>query len=115
MPEPISHTLVHYTDDAGNDLFGHWLKTLADAPTRATIAARLLRLELGLFGDSKAIGDGLHELRIDHGPGWRVYYGKQAGRIILLVAGSDKSTQKASIKTAHARMAEWKHRVESKN
>jgi len=47
--------------------------------TRATIAARLLRLELGLFGDSKRIGDGLHELRIDHGPGWRVYYGKWAG------------------------------------
>ena len=109
MAEPIKQTLVRYTDDAGKDLFGDWLKTLTDTPTRATIAARLLRLELGLFGD------GLHELRIDHGPGWRVYYGKQAGRIILLVAGSDKSTQKASIKTAHARLANWNHRVESKN
>ena len=69
MAEPIKQTLVRYTDDAGKDLFGDWLKTLTDTPTRATIAARLLRLELGLFGDSKAIGDGLHELRIDHGPG----------------------------------------------
>ena len=115
MPEPISHTLVHYTDDAGKDLFGHWLEALTDAPTRATIAARLIRLELGLFGDSKVIGDGLYELRIDHGPGRRVHYGKQSGRIILLVSGSDKSTQKASIKTAHARLANWNHRVESKN
>ena len=111
MPEPIRHTLVHYTDDTGTDMFGDWLAALTDNFTRATIAAQLLRLELGLFGDSKAIGDGLHELRIDHGPGWRVYYGKQAGRVILFVAGSDKSTQKASIKTAHARLANWNQRA----
>ena len=89
----------------------YWLETLTDTASRATVAARLVRLELGLFGDSKAMGDGLHELRIDHGPGWRVYYGKQAGRIILLVAGSDKSTQKASIKTEHARLANWNQRA----
>jgi putative addiction module killer protein len=111
MPEPIPQTLVHYTNEAGRDLFGHWLETLTDMPTRATIAIRLVRLELGLFGDSKAIGDGLYELRIDHGPGWRVYYGKQAGRVILLLAGSDKSTQKASIKTAHARLENWNQRT----
>ena len=111
MVEPIKQTLVHYTDEAGKDLFGLWLETLTDSATRATIAARLVRLELGLFGDSKAIGDGLYELCIDHGPGWRVYYGKQAGRIVLLVAGSDKSTQKASIKTAHVRLANWNQRV----
>lgn len=84
MPEPIRQTLVHYTDEAGRDLFGHWLEALTDTPTRATIAARLVRLELGLFGDSKAIGDGLHELRIDHGPGWHVYYGRQGGVLFCL-------------------------------
>lgn len=111
MPEPIHQTLVHYTDEAGKDLFGHWLEALTDTPTRATISARLVRLELGLFGDNKVIGGGLYELRIDHGPGWRVYYGRQAGRVILLLAGSDKSTQKASIKTAHARLASWNQRT----
>ena len=110
MPESVHHTLIHYTDDAGRDLFGDWLDTLADVGTRAAIAARLLRLELGLFGDSKALGGGLHELRIDHGPGWRVYYGKQAGRVILLVAGSDKAAQKATIKTAHQRLENWSQR-----
>ena len=90
--------MVHYTDSAGVDLFGQWLDALADVGTRATIAARLVRLELGLFGDSKVLGDGVSELRVDHGPGWRVYYGRQAGRVVLLLAGSDKSGQKASIK-----------------
>ena len=110
MPEPIHHTVVHYTDEAERDLFGDWLETLADIATRAAIAARLIRLELGLFGDSKALGDGLNELRIDHGPGWRVYYGKQAGRVVLLLAGSDKSTQSASIKMARKRLANWNQR-----
>ena len=110
MPEPIRHTLVHYTDEAGHDLFGDWLETLVDVATRAAIAARLLRLELGLFGDSKTLGDGLNELRIDHGPGWRVYYGKRSGRVVLLVAGSNKSAQAASIKTARKRLANWNQR-----
>ena len=110
MPEPIAHTLIHYTDGTGEDLFGEWLQSLLDMPTRAAIAARLLRLELGLFGDSKALGKGLFELRIDHGPGWRVYYGFQAGRIILLIAGSDKSTQNSSIKAAYERLENWNQR-----
>ena len=101
---------MHYTDEAERDLFGDWLETLADVATRAAIAARLIRLELGLFGDSKALGDGLNELRIDHGPGWRVYYGRHAGRVVLLLAGSDKSTQTASIKTARKRLANWNQR-----
>jgi putative addiction module killer protein len=110
MTEPVPHTLIHYTDEAGRDLFGAWLETLADVGTRATIAARLLRLELGLFGDSKALGEGVSELRIDHGPGWRVYYGRQAGRVILLLAGSDKAAQKTSIKTAQKRLTNWNQR-----
>ena len=101
---------MHYIDEAGRDLFGDWLETLADVATRAAIAARLIRLELGLFGDSKALGEGLNELRIDHGPGWRVYYGKRAGSVVLLVADSDKSTQSASIETARKRLANWNQR-----
>ena len=111
MPESICHTLIHYTDEDGNDLFGQWLDGLADVGTSATIAARLVRLELGLFGDSKSLGEGLHELRIDHGPGWRVYYGQQAGRVVLLLAGSDKATQKTGIKEARKRLKNWDQRA----
>ena len=110
MPETVKHTLLHYTDGAGVDLFGQWLDALADVGTRAMIAARLLRLELWLFADNKVLGDGVSELRIDHGPGWRVYYGRQAGRVVLLLAGSDKARQKASIKTARKRLEDWNQR-----
>ena len=111
MAEPILHTLVHYTDETGRDLFGLWVDNLADIGAGATIAARLVRLELGLFGDSKALGNGLHELRIDHGPGWRVFFGKQKGRVVLLLAGSDKAEQKAGINTARKRLANWNQRT----
>ena len=110
VPETIKHTPIHYTDGAGVDLFGQWLDALADVGTRAMIAARLLRLELWLFGDNKVLGDGVSELRIEHGPGWRVYCGRQAGRVVLLLAGSDKARQKASIKTAHKRLENWSQR-----
>lgn len=69
MPEPTPHTLVHYTDPSGADLFGLWLDGLTDVRTRAAIAARLIRLRLGLFGDCKPLGAGLWEQRIHHGAG----------------------------------------------
>ena len=98
MPEPIPHSLLHYTE-GGADLFGAWLDSVADLIARASIAARLIRLELGLY-----------ELRIDHGQGWRVYYGIESGRVILLLAGSDKSSQASAIKTARKRLKNWQQR-----
>ena len=109
MVVPIPHTLLHYTE-ADVDLFGQWLNSLTDMIAQAAIAARLVRLELGLFGDSKGLEGGLFELRIDHGQGWRVYYGIESGRVVLLLAGSDKSGQKSAIKTARKRLKNWQQR-----
>lgn len=109
-PEPVSHELIHYTDADGVDLFGQWLGTLADSTTRAAIAARLIRLKLGLFGDCKPVGEGLWEQRIHHGAGYRVFYTVEAGRVILLLAGSDKGSQGTTIKTAKKRLKDWKAR-----
>jgi putative addiction module killer protein len=109
MTEPVPHSLLHYTE-GGTDLFGEWLDSVADLIARASIAARLVRLELGLFGDSKGLDGGLYELRIDHGQGWRVYYGIESGRVILLLAGSDKSSQTSAIKTARKRLKNWQQR-----
>ncbi|NCN98544.1 MAG: type II toxin-antitoxin system RelE/ParE family toxin [Rhodoferax sp.] len=109
MVVPIPHTLLHYTE-ADVDLFGQWLNSLTDMIAQAAIAARLVRLELGLFGDCKGLEGGLFELRIDHGQGWRVYYGIESGRVVLLLAGSDKSGQKSAIKTARKRLKNWKKR-----
>jgi len=109
MVTPIPHTLLHYTED-GVDLFGQWLDSLTDLIAQAAIAARLVRLELGLFGDCKSLEGGLFELRIDHGQGWRVLYGIESGRLALLLAGSDKSGQKSAIKTARKRLKNWQQR-----
>lgn len=110
MAIPIKHTLEHYTE-GGIDLFVPWLDSVKDVVARAAIAARLVRLELGLFGDCKGLGGGLYELRIDHGAGWRVYYGIESGRVILLLAGSDKSGQRAAINLARERLQNWQQRT----
>ena len=103
-------TLKHYVDRAGYDLFGSWLDGLADIKAQARIAARLLRLRNGNFGDCKPVRDGVWELRVDHGPGYRVYYAIDAGKVVLLCEGGDKRTQKADIKRAVLRWNDWQER-----
>ncbi|MFH1476800.1 MAG: type II toxin-antitoxin system RelE/ParE family toxin [Verrucomicrobiota bacterium] len=77
-----------------------WIDGLRDTQGRARILARIERLDAGLPGDVKPIGEGVSELRIDCGPGYRVYFKKQGREIIILLAGGDKSTQSRDIKTA---------------
>ena len=76
-----------------------WLKGLRDNHARIRIGMRIERLELGNFGDHKDFGD-IAELRIDYGPGYRVYYKKQGSEIIILLAGGDKKTQSRDIEAA---------------
>jgi putative addiction module killer protein len=78
------------------------LEGLHDGATRARITARLDRLKAGLLGDWKSVGGGICELRIDHGPGYRVYYGQEGNTLILLLCPGDKSTQAKDIEKAHA-------------
>jgi len=81
-------------------IFAEWIDGLRDTQGRARILARIERLTAGLLGDVKPIGEGVSELRIDCGPGYRVYFKKQGREIIILLAGGDKSTQSRDIKTA---------------
>ena len=87
-----------------------WLRGLRDGPTSDRIVARLDRLKAGLFGDWKSVGGGICELRIDHGPGYRVYYAQEGNTLILLFCGGDKSTQGKDIETAHAYWKDYKAR-----
>ena len=80
--------------------FQKWESRLKDQTAKAAIAARLFRLANGLNGDITPIGQGVSELRIHHGPGYRVYFSQQGNEIILLLCGGDKSTQKNDIETA---------------
>jgi putative addiction module killer protein len=87
--------------------FKSWRQSLKDPQARARIQARIRRLSLGNTGDAKALGNGINELRIDCGPGYRVYYMRRGAAVIVLLAGGDKSTQQADINKATAIAQEW--------
>jgi putative addiction module killer protein len=80
--------------------FAKWIDDLQDIRARARILARIERLATGNPGDVKAVGEGISELRIDYGPGYRVYYTQHGRSVVILLAGGDKSTQDRDIKAA---------------
>ena len=82
------------------EIFAKWIDGLHDIRARARILARIERLAAGNPGDVKPVGEGVSELRINYGPGYRVYYKKQGQKVVILLAGGDKSTQAKDIKTA---------------
>lgn len=77
-----------------------WLNNLKDRRAKARILIRLDRVRLGMFGDHKPVGEGVHELRISEGKGYRVYYGHTGKEVVLLLCGGNKPTQKKDIKRA---------------
>jgi len=87
--------------------FDRWLTGLKDSRARARIATRLDRLALGNPGDVKAVGSGVSELRIDYGPGYRVYFMQRGPVVIVLLCGGDKRTQSTDIKRAIAIAEDW--------
>jgi putative addiction module killer protein len=80
--------------------FAKWIDEIQDIRARARILVRIERLSAGNPGDVKPVGEGVSELRIDHGPGYRVYYKEQGRKLIILLAGGDKHSQARDIKTA---------------
>lgn len=80
--------------------FSAWLDALPDTTVRSVVVARLKRLELGLMGDVEPVDEGISELRIHFGAGWRVYFAQRGTQVIVLLAGGSKRTQKRNIKHA---------------
>lgn len=80
--------------------FDKWMNKLKDSNAKARINNRLKHVELGSLGDSKSVGDGVFEMRIDYGPGYRLYYMNVNGEVIFLLIGGDKSTQQCDIEKA---------------
>lgn len=99
-----------YETEDGRVPLKEWLSSLTDRRARARIVARLDRMSTGNFGDCKPLNAGVWELRIDHGPGYRVYYSKTGNTVVLLLIGGDKRRQQADIETALAYLADWKRR-----
>lgn len=100
-----------YLTRSGRDVVGEWLATLRDTRARAKVAARMARLEAGNFGDCKPVGEGVWELRIDFGPGYRVYYALVGNEVVLLLCGGDKRKQSADINRARALLKDFRQRT----
>jgi putative addiction module killer protein len=103
-----------YVNRSGVDVVGNWLTGVEDLKARARIAARLDRLSLGNFGDCRALRGGVSELRIDWGPGYRVYYAMMGRTCVLLLCGGDKRGQSSDIKKAIDYLKDFKERTRSK-
>jgi putative addiction module killer protein len=82
--------------------FAAWLGELRDRAARARIVARLRRIEIGNLGDVKPVGDGVSELRLSHGPGYRLYFARRGEVVIILLCGGDKASQAKDIRSAKA-------------
>jgi putative addiction module killer protein len=89
--------------------FDRWLRKLNDHRAAARVLVRIDRLAAGNPGDAKPVGAGIFELRIDYGPGYRVYYINEAQRLIVLLCGGDKSSQDRDIAAAHQIAAAWRN------
>lgn len=102
--------VLDYLTPSGADPFKDWLVGLTDRMARARVLTRVGRMAGGNFGDCKPLAGGVWELRIDHGPGYRVYYAKAGKEIVLLLIGGDKRRQQADIETAQSYWQDWQER-----
>ena len=110
MGEAQPYTFEMYVTPDGAIPFEDWLLQVRDARAIARIRVRLDRLSLGNAGDAHPVGAGVWELRIDYGPGYRVYYARRGAALLLLLYGGDKRTQEGDIQQAQAYWQEYQHR-----
>jgi putative addiction module killer protein len=103
--------LRYYQTRDGRRPFVHWLERLKDGQARTRIEARLARVAAGTLGDAEPVGEGVMELRIDWGPGYRVYFARVGQVIVLLLCGGDKKTQRRDIDRAKECLEDYKARA----
>ncbi|MCG3204755.1 MAG: hypothetical protein KCHDKBKB_01471 [Elusimicrobia bacterium] len=106
----IPKRIEYYTTVEGKVPFREWYYSLKDIKTQAVVRERLTRVERGLLGDFKWVGEGVCELRISFGPGFRIYFGQEGRTVVWLLCGGEKNTQKRDIKTAHVYWGDYLRR-----
>jgi len=97
---PIGQEVFVYSRSDGSEPFTDWLRGLRDGGGRGRIRQRIARLRLGNFGDTRSVGNGVFELRLHVGPGYRVYFGREGDRAVILLCGGDKGSQDRDIERA---------------
>lgn len=102
--------IIHYLDENGSDLYQDWLDGLRDRIAKIAVIKRVARVEAGLLGDCKYLRDGIGELRVDVGAGYRVYYAQVGNQVILLTCGGDKKSQNRDIDRAVGFLKDWEKR-----
>lgn len=108
-----AYQIEHYLSAGEHkDLYIDWLQRLRDSQAKVAVVRRVTRVELGNFGDHKFCRDGVWEMRIDVGPGYRVYYGLSGHRVVLLLCGGDKRTQDMDIARAVGYWQDWQRRTD---
>lgn len=107
------YEIRHYLTAEGKDVFLNWHRQLRDTAARISVDRRINRVEMGNFGDHRFCREGVWELRIDWGPGYRVYYAMAGQTVVLLLCGGDKRTQSADIDRACTYWQDWQRRTES--
>uniref|UniRef100_C6DYU7 Addiction module killer protein n=1 Tax=Geobacter sp. (strain M21) TaxID=443144 RepID=C6DYU7_GEOSM len=110
--QSFSYEIEYYTTEGGAAPFREWLQAMRDVTGWAKIRVRLDRARLGNLGDHKNLGEGLYELRVDYGPGDRVYYTMEGNRLILLLVGGDKESQRRDIAKAAGYLQDHRRRHE---
>ena len=104
------YSVIYYTDTEGDVVLADWLSHLPDKQAAARVTTRIERLQRGAFGDCKPLREGVWELRIDYGPGYRVYYSMVGRTLILLLCGGDKRKQNTDIERAIIYLKEYHRR-----
>ena len=99
--------VVHYVSEDGTDYFDKWFRNQSPEG-RARVQTRIDRIELGSFGDHKSVGEGVSELRIDFGPGYRLYYGRDGDALVILLGGGTKKRQACDIANAQTHWKAYK-------
>jgi putative addiction module killer protein len=106
------YEIRHYLTADGKDLYLDWLRQLRDPIAKVQVVKRVSRVEQGNFGDHKFCREGVWEMRVDVGPGYRVYYAQAGTQVVLLLCGGDKRTQDADIARAVKNWQDWQRRPE---
>jgi putative addiction module killer protein len=111
MVEAVPLQIEIYQTEDGHSPFAEWLRALRDRTAAARVRVRLARLRLGNLGDTRSLSEGLHELRIDYGPGYRIYFGQIGEHLVLLLWGGSKRNQTQDIEHARSLWSDYRSRT----